>query len=172
MPYKDLKKAKENKRKNYDKVKNNPAYKEKRKIARRERYLNNKEKELEHNRNYAKTHRKEINEYLKQDFIHTIYYHLKRKCMNNNIQFNLTEEYLKEIYNEKCKCCGVIMIFRNGNKCHSPISLSLDKIIPAKEYTIGNVQFICWDCNSNKQEGSAEDHIKIAEYIEKFSKSS
>lgn len=49
------------------------------------------------------------------------------------------------------------------------IKPSLDKIIPEKGYTKGNVAVICYRCNVIKSFGTAEEHRRIAEFIEENS---
>jgi len=47
-------------------------------------------------------------------------------------------------------------------------SPSLDQIIPGKGYTLNNVAIMSWRANRIKNDGSAAEHYRIAEYIEDF----
>lgn len=44
-------------------------------------------------------------------------------------------------------------------------SVSFDRIDPAKGYVAGNVKIISWRANRIKNDGTAEEHRRIADYI-------
>ena len=47
-------------------------------------------------------------------------------------------------------------------------SPSFDQIIPGKGYVSGNVQILSWRANRIKNDGTAEEHRKIADYLSKI----
>lgn len=47
-------------------------------------------------------------------------------------------------------------------------SVSFDRIDPNKGYDSGNVTIMSWRANRIKNDGSAEEHRKIAEYLDKL----
>jgi len=49
-------------------------------------------------------------------------------------------------------------------------SPSFDRIDPSKGYVTGNVQIVSWRANRIKNDGSPEEHRKIAEYLDKLEK--
>lgn len=51
-------------------------------------------------------------------------------------------------------------------------SVSFDRIDSSKGYVKGNVQIISWRANRIKNNGTAEEHMKIAEYLTALSKPS
>lgn len=67
---------------------------------------------------------------------------------------------------DNCPICGVLMrpSEKRGGDSQSP---TLDKIVPEIGYVKGNIAVICKGCNSMKGKGSADDHRRIADYIDK-----
>jgi len=67
--------------------------------------------------------------------------------------------------------CPVLGLFiskeAKGRQDNSP---SLDRIDNSKGYVKGNICVISWKANNIKNVGTAEEHRKIAEYIDKFVK--
>lgn len=51
-------------------------------------------------------------------------------------------------------------------------SPSFDQIVPAKGYIKGNVIIMSWRANRIKNDGSAQEHRKIAEFLDKINTSS
>jgi hypothetical protein len=47
-------------------------------------------------------------------------------------------------------------------------SPSLDRVIPQLGYTTGNVFIICFRCNRVKNDGTEDDHLRIAAYIHRM----
>jgi len=50
-------------------------------------------------------------------------------------------------------------------------SPSFDQIVPGLGYIVGNVQIISWRANRIKNDGTWEEHLKIAEYMKNLDKS-
>ena len=76
---------------------------------------------------------------------------IKNGAVRRNIEFNLTDEYIKNIINCPCTYCGEI------------VSGGIDRIDSTKGYVIGNVVPCCKICNMMKNKYSIEffkNHIK------------
>lgn len=87
-------------------------------------------------------------------------------------EFNLTLEYLKELWEKQkgiCPYTGIKLNLATYLKNHNdPIfTASLDRIDPSKGYIIGNVQYISTAINYMKHTMSHEDTIKLCQIIAK-----
>lgn len=86
----------------------------------------------------------------------------KSYCKKHNIDFNLTEEYLKSIWTEVCPVFGVkFVMFDKSNDC----SPALDKIDPTKGYVKNNVCFISARANRIKYDASVQELEQVINYI-------
>ena len=87
----------------------------------------------------------------------------RERATKDGLAFDLT---IDDIFiPDVCPVFGVTL--GRGNKTASPNSPSLDKIIPEKGYVKGNVRVISYRANTIKSNGTADEHLKIAKYIEK-----
>lgn len=68
---------------------------------------------------------------------------------------------------EFCPVLGIRLEVNTGGGRMSDASPTLDKFYPAKGYTKGNIQVICWRANRMKSDGTPEDWIKIAEWCQR-----
>ena len=75
----------------------------------------------------------------------------KQRAKRDNLPFDLDFDYLKSIYTDTCPYLGIklSLISTSGN---SMDALSIDKIIPEKGYTKGNIQIISYKANVMKQD--------------------
>lgn len=83
----------------------------------------------------------------------------KHMCKKKNIPFNLTVEYLIELYGKqqgKCFYTDRIMTHDRG-KGHNPNSLSVDKIVSAKGYVEGNIVLCTSQANLVKNDLTIEE---------------
>ena len=85
------------------------------------------------------------------------------------LPFNITSDYVKSIWKDTCPILG-IPLFRDSN-VRTDNSPSLDRIIPVKGYTIGNVHIISWRANRIKNDATHEELAKIAKYLSKLERS-
>lgn len=67
---------------------------------------------------------------------------------------------------EFCPVFGIQL--RKDNKTLEENSPTLDRIDPARGYVKGNVCVISWKANTIKSFGTAEEHRRIADYIDSF----
>lgn len=96
---------------------------------------------------------------------------IKRQSEAKKIPFNLTPEYLMDIYpeDEKCPVLGIEMIWGDksasfrGPRMNSP---SLDRLIPELGYVIGNVNWISMRANYIKQDASPEEILRVADWLQ------
>jgi len=98
----------------------------------------------------------------------------KIRAKKKGLDFNLTSEYLKEIFpkDNKCPITGIHFQFgyKNDNKINKNYSPSLDRIVPSIGYVKGNVIIICDLMNRMKQDSSFDDMEKFFKYYLKQKK--
>lgn len=81
-----------------------------------------------------------------------------------NMSFNLTPEYLKEIWDKQegiCPYTGIKMQIRDFTHPSCPHNASLDRIDSSKGYEVGNVEFVCISVNYAKNSFSKEEIIEF-----------
>jgi hypothetical protein len=70
-----------------------------------------------------------------------------------------------------CPILGMeLNYYAQGNRVES--SPSFDQIMPGRGYVVGNVQIISWRANRLKNNGTWEEHLKIAEYMKNLEQGS
>lgn len=97
------------------------------------------------------------------------YYYSKHSAKRLNRDFNLSLEFLKELWikqDGKCSYSKVQMILPSKIQdiLNSPIQASIDRIDPSKGYTKDNVEYVCLFVNLGKNQFSKDS-------IEEFFKS-
>lgn len=105
------------------------------------------------------------------DMPRTSIYTIKNNCKNKNRRFNLSIEYLWELYqkqNGKCALTGESIYFLNGNtKAGKDVTASLDRIDSSIGYEIGNVQWVHKHINKIKQDLPQDLFIKLCKQVAK-----
>jgi hypothetical protein len=82
------------------------------------------------------------------------------------IGYEWTVEFGELEWPEKCPILGMeIDYFAETRQENSP---SFDQIDPGKGYVSGNVQILSWRANRIKNNGTAEEHRLIADYLDKL----
>jgi hypothetical protein len=103
----------------------------------------------------------------------TFFNSFKYGALNRNLKFDVTIEYLWEIYlsqNRKCNLSGIELILPKHNKDNNKTA-SLDRIDSSKGYIIGNVQWIHKDINLMKMNLNQKTFINYCKLIyEKYIK--
>jgi hypothetical protein len=93
----------------------------------------------------------------------------KARAKQNGLEFSITMEDIVIPYT--CPVLGIPIIktlYYGGKDIKArDNSPSLDRIDSTKGYVKGNIRVISWRANWIKNYGTAEEHRKIAEYIEK-----
>lgn len=88
---------------------------------------------------------------------------LKTSATQQGIPFNVTVEHLKSIWSGRCAIFGNEISL---NPKDLRMAAELDKKIPSKGYTIGNVHWVCHRANRLKDNGNIEEFRKIIRYLE------
>ena len=92
-----------------------------------------------------------------------------RRAREKNIEFTLTAEYIESIWTNTCPILGIPLFHSSvkGKACDN--SHSIDRIDSSKGYVPGNVAIISYKANVIKNNGTANEHRLIAEWMEKSS---
>lgn len=89
------------------------------------------------------------------------------RAKTHNIDFNLTVEYLKQLWDKqegKCALSGIGMTYIfNCGRVHT--NLSIDRITPSLGYIEGNVQLVCMACNQIKSDLTEEKMYNFCKMI-------
>jgi len=87
---------------------------------------------------------------------------VKKRAKAENMEFNITPEDIQ--IPEHCPVLGILIVVDNKKREYN--SPSVDRIDSSKGYVKGNVRVISWRANMIKSIGNAEEHRKIADYID------
>jgi len=95
-------------------------------------------------------------------------YRSKRK----NISFELTKEYVMDLFEEqdgKCYYSGIQLnvVKENKDRTHDPFKMSLDCVDPELGYVKGNVVWCAYCVNALKLKMSKEDMLNVCRHIVK-----
>ena len=93
----------------------------------------------------------------------------RSRALNSNIEFNITFEYIKELWNEQKGICALsnvpmTYLLREGR---TPTNVSIDKIDRTKGYIKGNIQLVCMACNQIKSDLTEEEMYNCCKKIVK-----
>lgn len=95
-----------------------------------------------------------------------IVWHAASRARKNNV--TIDKDYLMELAAKppgSCQCCGVTLNYvKDGTMKNRPQSPSLDRINNAFGYVRGNVGIICFKCNNQKGNSTADDLRKLLAY--------
>ena len=86
----------------------------------------------------------------------------RQRAEGKGIFFDLRLEDLE--FPERCPIFDVP--FESGTRHSHDNAPSLDRIDATKGYTLDNVAIICHRANFIKSDGTAEEHLKIADWID------
>lgn len=100
-------------------------------------------------------------------YIKDRFYGAKHRAIKKNIPFNLTIEYLEELWNKQNGICVISGIKMTHTILEGKLSTnaSLDKINPSLGYIQENVQFVCNRVNMMKSDMSIQDLIYFCKLI-------
>ena len=79
-----------------------------------------------------------------------LYLLAKRRAKKKNISFNLTKEFVKNLWNEDDKKCPILKKEYAFGKKNRNLNPSLDRINNKKGYIIGNVRLLSFKANAIK----------------------
>lgn len=93
---------------------------------------------------------------------------LRRKCVKEGIPFDLTPDYLESIWTGTCPVFHTRLHkpFHSTNaERNGKHTSSLDRVVPAKGYTKGNVEWVSNYANIIKQKATSEELRKVADHV-------
>lgn len=180
MPYKDPEKRREKSREwDRKKYREDPEYRERRKAARRA-YGKEKYATDPAYRARVLANRKAVGERIKADPVERAEALAERRAWANNRPLQVTLhagakqrakregspfDLLPSDIEVPSHCPVLGIELRRGAGAHSDASPSLDRIDPTKGYVKGNVAVISYRANRVKNDGTAEEHEAIAEFM-------
>jgi hypothetical protein len=95
-----------------------------------------------------------------------MYKSAKTRAKDKELEFDLTENYLEQIYRPVCPVLGIPLIMSEGRHNHN--SPSIDRIDPTKGYVQGNVCIISWRANKLKNDASLDELKALVRYLDSF----
>lgn len=106
----------------------------------------------------------------KNDLLYYIkdrFYGAKNRAINKNILFDLTLEYLEELWNNQNGICTLTGIKMTHTILEGKLNTnaSIDKIDPLLGYIKGNIQFVCNRANMMKSDMSIKNLIYFCKLI-------
>lgn len=140
--------------------------KERIKEHQRQYYQRNKEKIKEDQRRRKKQNKEVLKEYYlqyrDQNKEKRLLQRARQRAKNKNIPFNIGVEdvFIPEV----CPILGVKLEVASGG-APAAGSPSLDRIVPEKGYTKGNVQVISYRANLIKTNATADEIMAVAKYM-------
>ena len=96
------------------------------------------------------------------------YHARKHHAKKNNIAFTISFEYAFSLVADICPILGTELSWCEKGRKDLKNSPSLDRIIPNLGYIEGNVAWVSNRANVIKNDGTAEEHLKIAKYISHY----
>lgn len=87
----------------------------------------------------------------------------RSRAQSLGVPFNLTEEYLEELWTGTCPVTG-ITLKKNADRSDEAAA-ELDRFIPELGYTIGNVSFLSRKINRIKNNCSIEELEKLVSWM-------
>ena len=100
--------------------------------------------------------------YRAEDWTGGTYRNCKTRSKRLGVPFDLDGEYLRSLFEEQggeCKLTGLAMT-TDGVK--GPYTASVDRIVPEKGYTKGNVRWVCWAVNAGLGDWGEADFARVA----------
>lgn len=89
----------------------------------------------------------------------------RRRAVKKGVPYNLTIDYVMGIAADSCPIFNTPFVWR-GNKQVGEKSPTLDRIVPALGYVIGNVVVISSKANNIKSAYIATDIFTVAEWLQ------
>jgi hypothetical protein len=89
----------------------------------------------------------------------------KNTAKQNGIKFDIDFEYMSSLPMENCAMFNTPLTWCELSDRPRDNTPSIDKIIPEKGYIKGNVAWVSHRANTLKNNGTTDEHLKIAQYI-------
>lgn len=106
----------------------------------------------------------QMKEFLKSNPEHGLWKLAKGRAKKHGIPFTITKEDIN--IPEFCPVLGMKLAF--GDMQSRESSPSLDKIVPELGYVKGNIAVISYRANKIKNDGSSDEHRRIADWMDSF----
>jgi hypothetical protein len=130
------------------------------------RYLTRQKEALEESREWKRKNPEKFkasqDKWNQKHPLYSTYHNAKRRAKDLELPFDIHWKEL--VMPEYCPILGV----RMDKELDFDYRPSLDRVDPTKGYVKGNIAFISMKANRMKAEGTAEEHRKIADYIDSF----
>jgi hypothetical protein len=104
----------------------------------------------------------------RSDPVNALYDNARSRAYSTGAPFRLTEADIT--VPEFCPVLGIPLMRSPGSVCGTDNSPSLDRIVPELGYVPGNIAVISHRANTIKSKGTAEEHRRIADWIDSVSK--
>jgi hypothetical protein len=98
--------------------------------------------------------------------LRTLFHRAKIRSSKKETPFNITQEHLMELWetqHHRCYYSGIEM--NSKESLRDPYGVSIDRRVPEKGYTVGNVVLCCWGVNTAKQEFSMKDFLYLCQKV-------
>lgn len=94
----------------------------------------------------------------------------KRRSKKKKLKFNLTKEFIHELYHKQkglCVISNIKMEYKSGHDQYfrNPYKLSIDRIDSTQGYIEGNIQLVCAKVNNMKNEMDQDEFLKLCKII-------
>ncbi len=99
----------------------------------------------------------------KSDPVKYLLNNLRSGAKRRGIPFSLTRQDLLDLWVDTCPVLGIPLIHHPGRQLYN--SPSVDRIINAFGYQVGNVRMVSWRVNSLKSDGTIEEFEAIVSYM-------
>ena len=131
----------------------------------KEQYQNNKEYYTQYRKDHAQHYKDKYRLNIKENKV----VDAKRRAKAKNVPFNLTTQYIKDIWPKDniCPALGIPFTF-GGHVTKNYSSAALDRIIPSKGYVKGNVQIVSGLANSIMSNATPDQVIQAGQYFKKI----
>ncbi len=151
----------------------------------RKHHKENPEKRREYQRKYYAANREMIRErrrkhrdanLMKEREYHRKYYaanpfqlaikYIKTRSKKNGLPFDLTKEYLEQLWDECGGICSMTGIkMRKSSKPSDPLGKSIDRIDPEKGYTKGNVRLVSYWYNRTRNNWGDKLTVEMCQQV-------
>jgi len=98
----------------------------------------------------------------------SFYGNIKKKAIHRNIEFDVSIEYLWDLFSgqeKRCALSGIPLTIETPNNYWNSGNASLDRINSSVGYIKGNVQWVCKDANFMKQQLSESHFVEMCRLI-------
>ena len=131
-------------------------------------YEKNKESVLKRVKEYNSKEENKLKKQKSQANLHFRYVDIKGRSRKNNIEFNLTEEYLESIYPADGICPLLNIALDWDSPPRHDSTPSLDRIDNNKGYIKGNVQWVSWRANRLMSNMQPDEILMLAQNYKKI----